>query len=290
MSTLAASELRKLPVWRTVGECYMTVAWNLGQLVRMCWLWFVVVAAMNGAVHWLELALGDEPSLLLYAVALVVGGAALVIEGLFLASIAVAWHRLILRQERVTGAAYLRLDRPVWLYLIYSLFLIVLAQLPLVVSLALVGFSDAVTQIVGDLVVALGLSLAGGLFLLLGSALAILLVLPRLSLVLPAVALEQELSLREAWRASRANTVRLALATALCMLPTFLLLTGELIAFMRALTGGEDAAHLAAESLGYAVFKSLAYAVLAIFAVTLLSLTYRFFAPAPAAAAAGNPS
>jgi hypothetical protein len=31
-------------------------------------------------------------------------------------------------------------------------------------------------------------------------------------------------------------------------------------------------------SLGYAVFSSLAHAILAIFAVTLLSLTYRFFA------------
>jgi ABC-type Fe3+ transport system permease subunit len=31
------------------------------------------------------------------------------------------------------------------------------------------------------------------------------------------------------------------------------------------------------DSIGYAVFNSLAYAVLTIFAVTLLSLTYGFF-------------
>ena len=46
-----------------------------------------------------------------------------------------------------------------------------------------------------------------------------LLVLPRLSLVMPALALGQRLSLRHAWRITQGNTLRLGTATALCMLP-----------------------------------------------------------------------
>ena len=38
----------------------------------------------------------------------------------FLASIAVAWHRLVLREERVTKPAYLRLDGTVWRYVLYA--------------------------------------------------------------------------------------------------------------------------------------------------------------------------
>ena len=46
-----------------------------------------------------------------------------------------------------------------------------------------------------------------------------LLVLPRLSLVMSALALGERLLLRLAWRITRRNTLRLGAAAALCMLP-----------------------------------------------------------------------
>jgi hypothetical protein len=112
------------------------------------------------------------------------------------------------------------------------------------------------------------LAQAVALFLALAVA---LLVVPRLSLVLPVVALGEPLSLRQAWRITRGNTLRLALATVLCILPGLL---PSLPAFWWAWTGATDnrAFYVAGELIG-----SVGYAVFAIFAVTLLSLTYRFF-------------
>src|SRR5262249_56751961 len=63
-----------------------------------------------------------------------------------------------------------------------------------------------------------------------------LLVLPRLSLVMPATALGERLSLRHAWRMTRGNTLRLGMATALCMLPavTLAMLVPLLMLLVRA--------------------------------------------------------
>ena len=99
----------------------------------------------------------------------------------------------------------------------------------------------------------------------------VLLVLPRLSLVLPAVALGVRLSLAQAWRMSHGNTLRLALATLLCCLPAF-------APMLAALLWAES--YGTVDGAGYVVrevINCLSYAVLAIFAVTLLSLTYRLF-------------
>src|SRR5260370_33994970 len=51
----------------------------------------------------------------------------------------------------------------------------------------------------------------------------IFLLLPRVSIALPAVALDERLTLTQAWRLSRGNSWRLALATLLCALPTLMI-------------------------------------------------------------------
>ena len=124
-----------------------------------------------------------------------------------------------------------------------------------------------------------------------------LLVLPRLSLVMPALALGERLSLRRAWRITRGNTLRLGMATALCMLPAVTLAMlvpllmllvrapwwldfswPQIVALMWAWMPVWDLAIQLSQSYAYAIFVALAYPVLTIFGVTLLSLTYRFFA------------
>jgi hypothetical protein len=131
-----------------------------------------------------------------------------------------------------------------------------------------------------------------------GAAMAIgLLVLTRLSLVMPAMALGERLSLLHAWRITRGNTLRLGVATALCMLPAVTLAMlvqllmllvrapwwldfswPQIVALMWAWVPVWELAILLSQSLAYVVFVALAYPVLTIFGVTLLSLTYRFFA------------
>ncbi|MET0192240.1 MAG: hypothetical protein ABW200_02590, partial [Hyphomicrobiaceae bacterium] len=93
-------------------------------------------------------------------------------------------------------------------------------------------------------------------------------VLPRLSLVLPAGALGERLTLGEAWRATRGNTWRLACASMLCSLP-------PLIPFA-VLLWHVDGSALAVSIIGRTVY-SLAYVLIVTIAVTLLSLAYRHF-------------
>jgi hypothetical protein len=124
----------------------------------------------------------------------------------------------------------------------------------------------------------------------------VLLLLPRLALVLAAVALREPLSPRLAWRVTRANTLRLGLATFLCMLPALsvvmlvpflrLIVTAsswlplswpQTISYIEATDPARQLLYEVSGSLAYVIFVSLAYVCLSIFGITLLSLTYRFF-------------
>jgi hypothetical protein len=285
MTLLEMSERRKLPVWRTVRLCYATVLQNLGQLARISWLWLLIMVPVYTAVHWLPSAdweaLGIR-TIPLWARQMVVSLPPIV-ELPFLASIAVAWHRLVLRQERVLAPTYLRLDTPVWLYALCSLGFLTLMVGPVLGALTFVEQPSSgpphLDREIHSLVTVLGL-------LALTLAVAIFL-LPRLSLVLPALALGERLSLWDAWRATRGNTLRLALATALCMLPAlFLIMSLPLLAVLLSALSSEstpmqelitslNAIDQIVGSITYAVFNSLAYAILTIFAVTLLSLAYQ---------------
>ncbi len=109
----------------------------------------------------------------------------------------------------------------------------------------------------GILVIALALGVTISLF-----------VLPRLSLILPAIALGERMSLAQAWRATRGNAWRLAMAGLLCSLPPivpFALLAWHLDESTRA------------SSVLVQTINSLAYVLIVTVAVTLLSLAYRHF-------------
>src|SRR5262249_49589609 len=114
----------------------------------------------------------------------------------FLASIAVAWHRLILREERVTQPAYLRLDGVGWRYVLCSLAVVLLER----GAVAICVFLAQKLAIEVDLSAVLLIELLAAPIAV-GAAMAIgLLVLPRLSLVMPAMAVGERPSLRHAWR------------------------------------------------------------------------------------------
>jgi hypothetical protein len=289
MTAISASTPPKLPVWQTVRASYAIVGRNLRQLVRICWVWVLIMVPVYTALDWLAETWpgGSGPQAAhrwLRAI-----GAALPspVDAPFLASIAVAWHRLILRGERVTQAAYVRIDGVVWRYVLYALAFLLLERGTLLISAFLVEY----LAIEADLIV-LAAPAATGATMCVG-----LLVLPRLSLVMPALALGERLSLRPAWRITRRNTLRLGAATALCMLPAvtlalliplLMLLVGapwwlgfswpQIVALMWANLPLWGLAIQLSQSLAYAVFVAIAYPVLTIFGVTLLSLTYRFFA------------
>jgi hypothetical protein len=114
---------------------------------------------------------------------------------------------------------------------------------------------------------------------------------------MPAMAVGERLSLRHAWRITRGNTLRLGMATALCILPAVTLAMlapllmilvrapwwldfswPQIVALMWAWMPIWGLAIQLSQSVAYALFTAVFYPVLTIFGVTLLSLTYRFFA------------
>ena len=104
MTAISASAPPKLLVWQTVRASYAIVGRNLRQLVRICWVWVLIMALVYIGLDWLAETwpgnFGAQAShrwLREIAAAL-----PMPVDLPFLASIAVAWHRLVLRGERVT--------------------------------------------------------------------------------------------------------------------------------------------------------------------------------------------
>jgi hypothetical protein len=291
MTELSASAPPKLWVSQTVLASYAIVAGNLGQLVRISWLWVVIMVPVYAALDRLDEAwLGESgPQARYHWMRVITAALGNLVDLPLLASIAVAWHRLVLRGERITQPAYLRLDGVVWRYALYAFAFLpsergILAAGGFLVQ-NLVIDADYFTRL---LIEFLATATSAAVSIAIG-----LLVLPRLSLVMPATALRERLSLRYAWRISRGNTLRLGMATALCtflpavavatLVSSLTLLDCLDFSWSQIVTPQWASAPIwrlaieLSEFLAYAVFVALAYLVLTIFGVTLLSLSYRFF-------------
>jgi hypothetical protein len=203
---------RTLPFWRTVGLAYAAPFVHSGALLRAARLWFLVLAPPLLVISWYQAPMqaevlarvGTEPRPVNapWQLELLILFSQLVLS-VPIASIAVAWHRLILNRE-IPAAVYLRIDRGVWLYtaflLVMVLSLTALGNLPRLVN---AGFGDGVEDILEALSLALWI--------------ALMCVLGRLSLTLPAIALgHTDFGLRESWRATEGNTWRLFWGYLLC--------------------------------------------------------------------------
>jgi hypothetical protein len=210
----------KLPFWRTVFQAYALWVRNLPDLVRTCWLWLLLLAPFLAIEAWRwapqyaailkEAARGvefppDPTPLLSVAAKLMI----LLLTLPAAASIAVAWHRLVLRAEHPGSSLYLRLDSVVGVYAL----LLAATWLP--------GRASGLLMAV----------VGGGVAVWLFSAFAfvLLFVLPRLSLALPAAAVQRgDVTFRVSWQATRRNTWRMFWATYICFLPAGLI--GQLLA------------------------------------------------------------
>lgn len=248
----------KLPVWRTVKESFALIFRHVGALWRIVRVWLLVMLPVYALAHWAVAKLEPWPFAVIVSIWIMP-----IIDLPFLASVAVAWHRLVLDGEAVQSRAYLRLDRIVWLYALYSLGLMLLVwggPLAIWVFSSAFGWLEGWTAFAAILVLPIIL-------------LAVILVAPRLSLVLPAHAVERPISLSNALALTRGNTWRMAFAT-------------FVVAFFVGLMGWPLLAlwgEVAQQSLGViseigdSVIASLVYAVLMIAAVGFLSLCYRHF-------------
>jgi hypothetical protein len=220
MTTVTVAAGSKLPLWRTIGQAYALWGENLPDLVRVCWPWMLLMAPIYAIFAWWQAPHAMDmlqstrsgqqfvdPNPLLTMLAQVVGK---VIALPALASIAVAWHRLLLKDEHPGAGVYLRLDGLVAGYAVLAFWVGLIAMAPGYIR---VMFPVVTGPSVGPL--AAGVGFLGSV----GTIIAFF-VVARLSLVLPGKALgRDDVTFGAAWRASKGNTWRMLWAYFFCILP-----------------------------------------------------------------------
>lgn len=234
---------RLVPLWATLRETIVTTWLLRHPLFAISWPWLLIIFVASGVGAWMQLPPpGEHDKLPRIAVGAVVTFAT--------ASMAIGWHRLILLKEK-PAATYLRSDLLVLKYagLIYA------SQL---IGWPLLQLTSAMQQVLGAFGFAAIMTILG---------LAIIAVLFRLSLLLPALATGRIdgafAAVRHIWTGTRGNTWRLFvgyIAIGLLMLIPFVI-----------------AHQLAAAHLGFtltvAVIETL-QALLGMLFVTFASLCY----------------
>jgi hypothetical protein len=271
MAEAAPAAPPKLPFWSTLGEAYGVWFKNLPELIRITWLWILVMAPIVGLFMWWQAPVTMElmqnaragridPNPALSALMQAIN---LIIILPILSSIAVAWHRLLLRNEHVSGP-YLRLDSVVIGYAVLFFLITLLFTVPQYLNqiYAAMTQSPGATEIgPGALVVQLVCSVLILLAMFFGC---------RLFMVLPAKALGRDISFGTAWAATRRNSWRLFGGYMLSLLP------------LAAIAGGVGYWLFAAQaSRGTATavwtIMTLLWALFGMVGVGFLSLAYRHF-------------
>jgi hypothetical protein len=222
----------KLPLGNTISLSYSTYFQNFMDVLRISWLWLVVVAPLAGLASWLQMSWLAEvaanmkpgmppqmPARPFEAILLPnVAGLVVVLAGV---SIAVAWHRRLILGEHPGLSGSNVATRSLWRYVVIGLAIILIVALP------------ALAIIVPMIFLLSGLATTG--VLALPGPWSILLILVfllvyvtgfgamlRLSILLPARAVgDVGLTFKETWNRTRGNTWRMFWGIVACTLPLF---------------------------------------------------------------------
>ncbi len=271
VTTMTIAAPAKLPLFRTVGQAYALWVRNFSDLIRICWFWMLLMAPVLAIWNWWQVAhfaemfqaastgqtFVDLNPVLTWLTVLV--GKVIFLPAL--ASVAVAWHRLLLRQEHPGAGGYLRLDKTVAGYAILAFLIGMIITAPSIVIFALPGIMTANGIGTALLVVFLAevVSVIGCF------------IVPRLSLALPGIALgRDDVTLAAAWRVSKRNTWRMMWAYLFCMLP-WLAIGGALSHWLLQLGDDRIVVTLVSIAIG------LLWIPAGMTSVGMLSLAYRHF-------------
>ena len=215
---------------------YRSLVRHWAYALRICWAWIVVMtSARVGADIVKTHLLLDEAGqpLLGFDLTFFIGWFLFIP----LASIAVAWHRLLLTGERDSSTIYLRLDGAVWRYLGFAVLLYVVSLSPVVIVR---GAGEVMTLFSGfpDTGAAVGPAAPGYMLaptaksiistMQAGAILVFFALSARLGAMLPGKALgSQGLSIRQTWQVTSGHTWSLMMGFIACIVP-FLILTALL--------------------------------------------------------------
>ena len=219
------ASVAKLPLWQTIRFAYATYVQHFGHGLRIAALWLplvAILAAIGGfmqAVLLAELTATARPQVVaLQPIHLLMLGYALnLLLTVAAVSSAVAWHRLLLLQEKPSASSGLNIGmRYFWRYVGTGVLIALIAAIPPVVVL--------VPMALLDLLPAAGSAPPVEIAVIALAYLVSIVLILRLSLLLPARATgNSTLSLKDAWQRTRGNVWRLLLGIVACTLPPFLL-------------------------------------------------------------------
>lgn len=191
--------MRKLPVQAALIHVWKSTFNNLSFAFHLSWPWMAVLLPVNliGNYFGFQPEAAVEPSPGAVALTLVVG----LVTVFAFASVAVSWHRYILKDEVPQGMDRLRADDTVWRYFGNSLLIV----------LNLSGIAIVAAFIIGMLALALGQFAAIiAVPTMIAAFLLMISVFYRMSVKLPAIALgEPGFTFRNAWQMTDGNAWRL---------------------------------------------------------------------------------
>src|SRR5665213_150459 len=201
--------MQKIPVFKTFGNMLDSVVENLGAAFTQSWPWLVVMFFARAAGDLMHLWYGKIAWATVNVnhrdydmIDLGVG----LITAVIFASIAVNWHRYILRNEVAEGAERLRLDGLVWRYFLFGIVIVIVIGAVMglgtfVFVLLLIGLG-AISKLLAVLI---------GIFVGFPAVIWMIGASVRLSVKLVGVALGNiEYTLSDAWDATMGNTWRLS--------------------------------------------------------------------------------
>lgn len=279
-----------LPVRKTIDETYRFVWLNFGEFFRIAWCWLLLAVLalflfyccghaffpvpqftpqqLSHAKTFAEVTQEMQSFYSQNKLFIILAALQALVPGFFGVSIAVAWHRLILRNEKVSETYYLRFDAVVWNYLWTSAVISLISFIPEAIkflaslmSSSIFMLSITVSPVVGVIMVYY---------------------IVRLPVILPARALGiRRISFGDVLQRTRWNFWRLAWAGLLSVLPCFFILIPFSIGFSKI------EAAVAAPMLHALLSVLLVVVGIAVFApfyLTYLSLAFRHFFPEEAGA------
>ncbi len=235
---------KKLDVIAAISEAYRGAWTHAGEMIRLIWLPGLIYIGLSVAAALIDLRKQVGLGMLIQA------------ASLFLwPIIAVAWHRFILIGDAATGAFQLRFGRREARFFLVSIFLVLLFMPGFIIVSMVAALNDPAHAMTASLVSFLGLILVMvGIYYFI-----------RLSLLLPAVAVDEPVNARLVLERTRGNFWRLVALYVLGGLPVIVLFWG--IAMLLA------TAHVPAV-VPFALY-ALIYIFFAIVNVAILSIAYR---------------
>ena len=213
----------KVPVWQTVSGSYLFVRGHLRELARIGWLALAALIAISlvfGIFEPVSLDTADISQSLSTVAAGLLGS---LLQGAVAAIVLVAWHRVALLDDSLPSLSPGRRDGVYFLrmLLLSLLFLLVWVVTFMAAEIILIGAHFLWTG--GTPATAAGANDTA--YVVLGYMAAVAGLVPafylalRLSLTLPATAIDRRATFARAWAASRGNGWRMTLATILALLP-----------------------------------------------------------------------